>query len=180
MMKRQEFVLAVIVALTVPVIFGGVYLVDMYDKKGANTIISSLENETEILIFGNTNIDTDKLSVVEDKNYKEANFCEFSIKYATGTKPYRNYSLVLDHITFDEWDKLGSIKWILAQYNASKDNYITVRSGTFRDGDDASMVLMPNTSITLMDTEKYRFYYYINRELSSNDNLKLSGRIVLE
>lgn len=179
MMKRQEFVLAVIVALAVPVIFGGVYFQEMCEKKGSNEIISNLD-DTEVYFLGDKNIDGGQLVELLNEDYKSAPYIDFSIKYAKGRLPFFNYTIAMDEISTSRFEELKDIKWVLAQYAEENKKYLAIREGTLKDISERKTLLFNNTSVTLGELQQYRLYYYYDGKISSDLKRVLYGRIVLE
>ena len=84
MKDRNRFVLAVIVALVIPLIFGGLYFYDMSSKRGSNGHIAKFENVKELLVFGDKEIRNIGGNVLRDDQYEQANKIEFEVDYASG------------------------------------------------------------------------------------------------
>lgn len=179
MMKRQEFVLAVIVALVVPVIFGCVYYREMYEERGSNEIISKLD-DTEVFFLGDKKIDGGNLVELLNEDFKSAPYIDFSIKYAKGKLPFFNYTIAMDEISVSRPEELKNVKWVLAQYDEENKKYLAIREGTLKDISERKTLLFSNTSVTLGELQQYRLYYYYDGKLSSDLKCVLYGRIVLE
>lgn len=163
MKDRNRFVLAVIVALVIPLIFGGLYFYDMSSKRGSNGHIAKFENVKELLVFGDKEIRNIGGNVLRDDQYEQANKIEFEVDYASGLNACTAYSISASIFkrykdTFPE-----NVSWRLLKFEEKMNDYKTVAMGNF-ESVDGIVQLGPSQELCLMEEAKYRLYYYLNNE----------------
>ena len=176
MNDRKDFVLAVIVALTVPVIFGGLYFYQMTREKGSNGYIAKLESDREFLMFGDNFIDKVERTVLLDSNYIQGNFVEFNVLYASGFSDATTYTLRISNVSGVREDELDGISWRLVVLDDDTQEYRPLSVGNFAESNNIIKLTQP-TEISLGEEHHYRLYYYLNREI---DNTGLHARVVVE
>lgn len=174
MKEHRDFVVAVIIALFVPVLFGFIYLYKMETSVGANSYIAKLESRRELLFFGESNLENIKKEVVKDENYRSSSHADFEVNYASGPIEDSTFAIVLRDVELGAKVPLDSVTWRLCTIDENGEvNPLT--SGTFEEM--GNQLIIGNFSISLYESRRYRLYYYFNKEVKNN---KFFAKVTVE
>lgn len=174
MMKdREGFILAVIVALAVPLIIGGLYFLEMKRERGSNDYIAKLEGDRELLLFGNTHIEGINKSVLLDSDYLKSEYLEFEVVYPEGLALKTSYTLVFKELSGIKGSELANVSWRLVRQD---EGYRIDYVGNLASEDGIVKLGRP-WEISVGETHHYRLYYYPNKEINSS---KLRATVVVE
>lgn len=175
MNDRKEFVLAVIVALVIPLLIGGVYFYKMSIIKGSNNILARLIDKKEMILFGDKSIELGDSTALKDDDYENADFLEFEVLYASGPEANDSYKLQLKNILNPEGINLNYVSWVLVRVDGSVQTFVS-RGNLVSNG---KLDLNPLVNINLGETHHYRLYYYFNREIKDN-SVSLTAKLAIE
>lgn len=176
MNDRKEFVLAVIVALIVPIVIGTMYFFEMTKKMGSNEFIAKLADVKELALFGRTAINETFVSPIEDKDYINGSVLDFEVDYASGKDEIATYEIELMDIKSSQKIDFISVRWRLLKYDEQKEKFESIATGNFSSDSD-EIVLIENERLLLKDSHKYRLYYYINRDIGG---ARITARLRVE
>lgn len=172
MNSRDYFVSAVIIALVVPLVIGGIYFVDVCEQRGKNTYIAKLDGMRDLILIGETEVKNfNPVNLIND-DYNKANYIEFEVKYADGEDEFTRYDVNIEKIDFSPNVEPEDISWKLLQYDSTIKDYKVIETGNFLSG-SAKLKLTDSIDIGLNDRQKYRLYYYV----ASRDNNYNRGKI---
>lgn len=175
MSDRKNFVLAVIVALGVPLTIGGAYFYKMYCKKSSTETIAQLTDKKEFVVFGDDHISKIDGRSLSDAEREEAAYLEFEVVYASGKDEIGTYTIELVNIQNPMMEDLSRITWQLVKLDGDA-NY-TVAKGNFASAND-KLKLCEAVDIGIKETHKYKLYYYPTIEISNNN--RISAKLVIE
>lgn len=162
MKEHKDFVVAVIIAMCIPISFGVIYLYKMETNQGSNEFIAKLEDRKELFIFGNRDLENIKDVPLADSNYKDGTYQDFEIYYASGSDKEVIYTIKIRDIYLGTRVDGKSLTWRLEQQGENGD-YTQLANGNFdtTNGEiDAA-----NFLISLNDSQHFRIYYYFNKEV---------------
>ncbi len=166
MKDRNFFVLAVVIAVGVPVILGCVYLFYMEREYGSNEMIAKLADKREMVLLGDTQIS----SRFEDKE-----FVDFEVDYASGVEPVTLYDLVVKDLNLSRGVDGRDFSWRLERFSEGSGTYGYVASGNFKGIEET--VSLGKYHIAITDAHRYRLYYQANEKVKDK---KLFARIAVE
>ncbi len=166
MNDRSYFVVAVIIALVVPMIFGSIYFFKMKNLKDNTRYVTMLKDKPDIVLEGKNTIDVENL----DFNEKEISF---SVQYVRGETDSLNYSLFFDDVEFESTN--STIEWSLYILNDETNDYTILSSGTIDRKTSKRKVINSNIQTKFLKTQKFKLKY------SSTGNItRFKTNIVLE
>lgn len=169
-MKNQKtFIISVIAAIALPVVFGCIYYNGLTSKKYETNISSSIKSEPDLIIENNklTKINT---SPIVDKDYLNSNYIDFAVTYINGNYSYRSFLVYLDNISYSDNINPRNLKWKLMEFNNDTEEYEQLFNGTFEDMVDNSLKIGSDINIGLNNFQKYRLYYYISYDMTTTTN----------
>lgn len=172
---RKNFVLAVMIALAVPLIFGTVYFYKLSQERGSNANITKLEGVTELYLFGEKYIEGVSNVSIEDNDYMRGDFLEFEIDYASGPNNLIDYDLKLVDLKSARNVSLKNLKWRLVRL-LDGGAFEQITNGTFSSS-NSTIVLGEHINIAIGQNHKYRLFYYLNGEIK---NAQIQARLVVE
>jgi len=171
-MRKNEFVVAVMIALIVPIAIGCFYFLDLYKHKNDSYYVYKSDFFKELLLLKNDKIEN---AVVNDL----FQHVEFEVYYASGEKEYESYRIILDNISFLPHFNNVTVKWIVSMYDKVNNEYFEFSTGTF-DRKSSSVVISPTINIGLGESQLFKFNYYIIDGFDENEHITLNADIVLE
>lgn len=166
MNDRSYFVVAVIIALVVPMIFGSIYFFKMKNLKDNTRYVTMLKDKPDIVLEGKNTIDVENL----DFNEKEI---LFSVQYVRGETDNLSYSILFDDVEFESAN--STIEWSLYILNDETNDYMVYNSGTIDRKTSKRKVIGSNIQTKFLKTQKFKLKY------SSTGNItRFKTNIVLE
>ena len=169
-MKNQNaFIISVVAAIALPIVFGYVYYNGLTSKKYETNVSNSIKSEPDLIIKNNklTKINT---SPIVDKDYLNSNYIDFAVTYINGNYSYRSFLVYLDNISYSDNINPRNLKWKLMEFNNDTDEYEQLFNGTFEDMVDSSLKIGSDINIGLNNFQKYRLYYYISYDMTTTTN----------
>lgn len=167
MNDRSYFVVAVIIALVVPMIFGSIYFFKMKNLKDNTRYVTMLKDKPDIVLDGQCIINDENIDSVERE-------IAFSVQYVRGEADSLNYNLFFNDIEFEGTSSI--IEWSLYILNDETNDYTVYSSGTIDKKTSKRKRITTNISIAFLKTQKFKLKYSTN---DGNVN-KFRTNIVLE
>ena len=170
MKKRLYFIVAVVIALVLPIIFGGIYFVDLYKEVSEKQSLASLDNKPEIF-YSSSEIMTELEDVmIDDDNYEEANYYEFEISYTNAEKITQYYSLYLTNMSLSDTIDPLTFRWRLFMMDQNTAEYRQLASGNFANWTSNYLKISPSIKIGLNNIQRFRLYYYLVNDGNISNN----------
>lgn len=169
-MKNQKaFIISVVAAIVLPVIFGYIYYSGLTGKAYETNVSKSIKSEPNLIIENNklTKINT---TPIVDKDYLNSNYIDFAVTYINGNYSYRSFLVYLDNISYSDNINPRNLKWRLMEYNNDTEEYEQLYNGTFEDVVGSSLKIGSDINIGLNNFQKYRLYYYISYDMTTTTN----------
>lgn len=172
-MIDREFVVAVLIALIVPVLIGSIYFVNNYKMTKNSRYVYESKSSRELLLLNNYKIENMELN-------NSVNQIDFEVAYTSGENEYETYHIELSNIHFEPRFNSVVVKWILSMYDEVKNQYFEFSTGTFDRKSHESVPISPSISIALGDSQSFRFRYYVLDGMDSDKLVQLNAELVLE
>lgn len=162
MNNKTYFVIAVIVAIVLPLIFGGIYFKDLYKKSELVASISKIKERPEILYTeANSITKLDDVAIL-DKDFLNSNNYSFQVVYPKSSELVTYYSLYLDNIKLSSNIGSSKFKWALMRYDSSKSEYVSIATGDLSKLDNQKILLKDSLQIRLNSVHQYKLYYWLS------------------
>lgn len=166
MNDKTYYVVAVIIALAVPMIFGSMYFFKYKNITDNTNYVTMLDDKLDLVMSGDT--------YVETGNEGEQSV-DFAVHYFRGTSESVSYKLYLDNLSGIE---SSILYWKLSVYDEAMKSYIPYEEGSINKKDVKKVVLKPHMNIKLSEIQKLRFTFFIDDNNSDFEQLKFN--IMLE
>ncbi len=169
MNDRSYFVVAVIIALVVPMIFGSIYFFKMKNIKDNTRYVTMLKDKPDLVLDGKTSIEDDSV----DAKVEEI---KFSVQYVRGEKQSAKFNLYFENVEL--FESSNGLEWQLYVYDEITNNYILYNSGSLNNKSLKKVILGSNISIDFLSNKKFKLNYSLNDDKGNVEIFK--SDIVLE
>lgn len=169
MNDRSYFVVAVIIALVVPMIFGSIYFFKTKNIKDNTRYVTMLKDKPDLVLDGKTSIEDDSV----DAKVEEI---KFSVQYVRGEKQSAKFNLYFENVELSE--SSNGLEWQLYVYDEITNNYILYNSGSLNNKSLKKVILGSNISIDFLSNKKFKLNYSLNDDKGNVEIFK--SDIVLE
>jgi len=169
MNDRSYFVVAVIIALVVPMRFGSIDFFKMKNIKDNTRYVTMLKDKPDLVLDGKTSIEDDSV----DAKVEEI---KFSVQYVRGEKQSAKFNLYFENVEL--FESSNGLEWQLYVYDEITNNYILYNSGSLNNKSLKKVILGSNISIDFLSNKKFKLNYSLNDDKGNVEIFK--SDIVLE
>ncbi len=156
MNKRRYFLSAVIVALAVPILIGGLYFKHISRTNQRGEYLTRLENRVDIELLGTHNFNN--IKGISDGDFTKGTKLEFLVKYFSGSDDLLHYSINFDSLDLPKKISGKDVLWQLLYFDQISNTYRPIKNGNLENSYKGLEI--HRMSILLKDIHKYVLYLY--------------------